>query len=63
MTRHDHRIGSQFTDETAGICRPLQSYPCQVIDSALLALCKSSVDELTPDDLVVPDHFERAIGS
>jgi heme/flavin dehydrogenase (mycofactocin system) len=33
------------------------------IDSALLALCKSSVDELSRDDLVIPDHFARVLGA
>jgi L-lactate dehydrogenase (cytochrome)/glycolate oxidase len=33
------------------------------IDSALLALGRSSVHELTPADLVIPDRFARALGT
>jgi len=32
------------------------------IDSALLALGRSSIDELTPEDLLIPDGFSRALG-
>jgi heme/flavin dehydrogenase (mycofactocin system) len=32
------------------------------IDSAMLGLGKSSVRDLTPDDLIVPDGFARALG-
>ena len=32
------------------------------IDSALLGLGKASVHELSPDDLIVPDGFTRALG-
>jgi len=32
------------------------------IDSTLLALCRSSLKELSPDDVLVPDHFTRALG-
>jgi heme/flavin dehydrogenase (mycofactocin system) len=32
------------------------------IDSALLALGRSSIDELTPEDLLIPDGFTRALG-
>ena len=32
------------------------------IDSALLGLGKASVHDLTPDDLIVPDGFARALG-
>jgi heme/flavin dehydrogenase (mycofactocin system) len=32
------------------------------IDSALLGLGRSSVSELTPDDLLVPDGFHRSLG-
>jgi isopentenyl diphosphate isomerase/L-lactate dehydrogenase-like FMN-dependent dehydrogenase len=31
------------------------------IDSALLGLGRASIHELTPDDLVVPDGFERRL--
>jgi heme/flavin dehydrogenase (mycofactocin system) len=33
------------------------------IDSALLGLGRSSVDELSPEDLVIPDGFARALGA
>ena len=33
------------------------------IDSALLGLGQSSIDDLTPDDLVIPDGFHRALGT
>jgi isopentenyl diphosphate isomerase/L-lactate dehydrogenase-like FMN-dependent dehydrogenase len=33
------------------------------IDSALLGLGRASVHELTPDDVVVPPGFTRALGS
>ncbi len=33
------------------------------IDSALLALARSSVEELTRDDVVVPEGFERRLGT
>ncbi|MEZ5376158.1 MAG: pre-mycofactocin synthase MftD [Acidimicrobiales bacterium] len=33
------------------------------IDSTLLALCKSSVSELSRDDLVIPDDFTRTLGA
>ena len=33
------------------------------IDSALLGLGLSSIDELTPDHLVIPDGFHRALGT
>ena len=33
------------------------------IDSALLALGRSSVHELTSADLVIPDYFARALGT
>ena len=32
------------------------------IDSALLGLGKSSIHELTPDDLVIPPGFVRRLG-
>jgi len=32
------------------------------IDSALLGMGVSSIDELTPDHLVVPDGFHRTLG-
>jgi heme/flavin dehydrogenase (mycofactocin system) len=32
------------------------------MDSALLALGRSSIDELTPQDLVIPNGFTRALG-
>ena len=32
------------------------------IDSALLGLGRSSVHDLTPDDLVVPPDFRRVLG-
>lgn len=33
------------------------------IDSALLGLGRSSVDELTPSDVLIPDGFSRALGA
>ena len=33
------------------------------IDSALLGLGRASVHELTPDDVVVPPGFTRALGA
>ena len=33
------------------------------IDSALLGTGRSSIHELTPDDLVIPDGFERRLGA
>ncbi len=33
------------------------------IDSALLGLGRSSIDELSPEDLVIPDGFARALGA
>lgn len=33
------------------------------IDSALLGLGRSSVEELSPEDLVIPDGFARALGA
>ncbi len=33
------------------------------IDSAMRGLGLSSIDELTPDDLVIPDGFHRALGA
>ncbi len=33
------------------------------IDSALLGLGKSSIHELGPDDLVIPDGFTRRLGA
>ena len=33
------------------------------IDSALLGLGRSSVHELTPDDVVIPPGFTRALGA
>src|SRR4051794_2264805 len=33
------------------------------VDSALLGLGKSSVQELTPDDVVVPPDFRRVLGA
>ena len=33
------------------------------IDSALLGLGKASVGDLTPDDLLIPDGFERRLGA
>jgi isopentenyl diphosphate isomerase/L-lactate dehydrogenase-like FMN-dependent dehydrogenase len=33
------------------------------IDSALLALGKGSIDELGPDDVLVPDGFTRRLGA
>jgi isopentenyl diphosphate isomerase/L-lactate dehydrogenase-like FMN-dependent dehydrogenase len=32
------------------------------IDATLLGLGRSSITELTPDDLVIPDGFSRALG-
>jgi len=32
------------------------------IDSALLGLGRSSIHELTPDDLIVPDGFAMRLG-
>jgi isopentenyl diphosphate isomerase/L-lactate dehydrogenase-like FMN-dependent dehydrogenase len=32
------------------------------IDSALLGLGKSSIGDLTPDDLVIPPEFTRTLG-
>jgi L-lactate dehydrogenase (cytochrome)/glycolate oxidase len=33
------------------------------IDSALLGLGRSSINELTPDDVVVPPGFRRDLGT
>ena len=33
------------------------------IDSALLGLGRSSVHDLTPDDLVIPPGFTRTLGA
>jgi len=33
------------------------------IDSALLGLGLSSIDQLTPDHLVIPEGFHRALGT
>ncbi len=32
------------------------------IDSALMGLGKSSIHDLTPDDILIPDGFTRTLG-